>query len=179
MDNIDQYIDEINRTEDFFAKAKLLQHLTQVKNIRIVDLSKKLGIKPSYICHILRLNRIPEMVVDGFYGKQISISHLFIISRLKESQKIVRLYEKILSENLTVIRTEEAVREMIYQTKTTGDRLTAEEITRYINTIKSEYNNAGVKIIQTRIKSKLVIEMKGSLKETTGTAKKILNRLTP
>ena len=179
MDNIDQYIDEINRTDDFFAKAKLLQHLTQVKNIRIVDLSKKLRIKPSYICHILRLNRIPDIIVDGYYGKQISISHLFIISRLKDSSQIMQVYERILADNLTVIQTEEAVREKLHQIKTTGSRLTADEATNYIDTIKSKYKNASGKIIQTRIKSKLVIEVKGGLAETSGTIKRILERLTP
>ncbi len=157
----------------------MLQHLTQVENIRIIDLSKKLGIKPSYICHILRLNRIPDIIIDGYYGKQISISHLFIISRLKDPSQIMQVYERILADNLTVIQTEEAVREKLHQIKTAGSRLTADEATHYIDTIKSKYKNASGKIIQTRIKSKLVIEVKGGLAETSGTIKRILDRLTP
>ncbi len=176
--SVDQYFDQIKAEKDFFTKAKMLQHLKKEKNIRIIDLSKKIGIKPSFICHILRLNRIPEIVIDGYYAKQISISHLFIVSRLKDKKQIAALYEKILSENLTVARTEETVREIIHKIKTTGQYLTNEEILRCIDSLKAKYKNISAKIIQTRIKSKFVIEIKGSLQEGTAVLKQILKKLT-
>lgn len=175
--NLDKYIAEIKSEKDFFNKAKLLDYLKREKEVRIVTLSQKLGVTQSFICHILRLKRIPEMVIDGFYGGQITISHLFIISRLKDPKQIMKVYEKILSNNLTVAQTEEVVRELIYRVKTKGDYLTGEQTQQYIDELKSRFNNVEVKIIQTRIKSKLIIEIKGSLQETTSGVEKIMDKL--
>ncbi len=175
--DVDKYIDQIKTDNDFFIKAKLLRHLVREKGLRIVDLSKRLDWNPSFICHILRLNRIPDIVRDGYYDKQISISHLFIISRLKEPQQIIALYEKLLSNNFTVIQTEELVREILYQIKSKGQYLINETLNQYINNVESKYKNSTIKIIQTRIKSKIVMEIKGNLSETSAILTKILDKL--
>jgi len=160
---------------DIFNKAKTFQQLITEKGMRVNELAKKYSIKPSYVCHILRLNRIPDMVIDGYYSKQISISHLFIISRIKDKEKLVLAYENILKKNLTIWQTEELVRELIYQIKTEGERLKKEESTQFINKFKEK--GIDVRIIQTRIKTKLILEIKGSLKETTGKLKELIKKL--
>ena len=160
---------------DIFNKAKNFKQLIEEKGMRVSELAKKYSIQPSYVCHILRLNRIPEMVIDGYYSKQISISHLFIISRIKDRDKLVLAYENILKKNLTIGQTEELVREIIYQIRTEGKRLKKEEAVQFINKLKEK--GTEVRIIQTRIKTKLILEIKGSLKETTEKLKNIISRL--
>ncbi len=122
---------QIKNETDFFNKAKLLRFLTDEKDLSIKELSSKLGLKPSYICHILRLNRIPEMIVDGYYSQLISISHLFVLSRIKDKSVMISVYEKILSESLTVAKTEQLVREHLYDIKTEGKRLSKAEIEKF------------------------------------------------
>ena len=172
-----QIFSQIKEEKDVFVKARLIEDLIKKKQIRIVDIAKQINIKPSYICHLLRLNRLPTMVIDGYYSKLISLSHLFVISRIKDRDKIVYLYEKILAENLTVASTEEKVRQIIYQIETKGTRLEKEELTKIINKLKHKWSISNFKLIQTRIRSKLIIEIKGDLEETSYKIKNILDKL--
>jgi len=173
MEEEEKYIEQIKREIDVFIKAKLLNVLKKEKGWRVVDLSQKLNLKPSYICHLLRLNRLPEIVVDGYYNKMISKSHLFILSRLPSEKEIVKVYELILEKSLDVSKTEDIVRQIVYQIKNEGDYLSFEEKEELVKKIESLEENIKAKVIQTRVKGKLIIEIKGSLKKTSKILRKI------
>ena len=79
------------------------------------------------------------MIVDGYYSKLISISHLFMISRLKTKEDMMKIYEKVLSQNLTVLQTEAEVRDILYQIKTTGLVLDKNEL-KNIESLISKHN---------------------------------------
>lgn len=177
QNDLNLQIANIAQETDIFAKAKLLEKLINQTNIRLIDLAKKIRLTPSHICHILRLNRLPEIVVDGYYAQLISISHLFIISRLKDRNLTVKAYEKILSENLSVAQTDELVRELLHGVKTEGEYLTQEERENYLKSIIGVKNGIDVKIIQTRIKGKLIMEIKGSSAKTSITLRRLLDHL--
>jgi len=170
---IEKYINQFKTENDIFSKAKILYFLNKDKGMRIIDLSKKTGLKPSYLCHILRLNKLPEIIIDGYYGKMILASHLFVLSRLKTKEEMIKVYEKILEKNLTISETENLVRELIYQVKNQGAYLSSEEKSRFVKSIESLGDNVKAKVIQTRVKGKLIIEIKGNLKETTEVLKRI------
>jgi len=176
-DKTSQLIAQAKEEKDFINKAKLLFLLNKNEKFTIKRLSELLQIKPSYICHIIRLNRLPEIIIDGYYDKSISLSHLFIISRLKEEKEIIDIYENILTNSLTVLQTEELVREKLHQTKTTGSYLTGNEKDNLIGKITANQESVKVKIIQTRIKSKLIIEIKGDLEKTSQELKKLLKKI--
>lgn len=175
---IDRIISQIKNSTDPFNKAKLLDFLQSQKQIRISDLGKLLVMKPSYICHFLRLNRLSEMIVDGYYSKLISLSHLFIISRIKDPKKLMAVYEKILSNNLTVSQTEELVRDVIHGIKSKGQYLDENYKADIITKLSAMYKDIKVKLIQSRIKSKLILEIRGSLDESNKTLTKIIEKIT-
>ncbi len=177
QDEISTLLAQAKEEKDFILKAKLLHQLNQGKKISLKKLSETMGLKPAYLCHILRLNRLPEIVIDGYYAKNISLSHLFIISRLSSEEQIITAYEQVLSHNLTVLQTEELIREQLHQIKTSGSYLTGNEKDNYIGKITNNPQKIAVKIIQTRIKSKLIIEIKGDLEKTTKELKKLLKKL--
>ncbi len=175
--DLESLFDQVKKEENFIHKAKLLRFLNVDKDIRIKEIARKIGMKESYVCHILRLNKLTDMIVDGYYSKLISISHLFIISRLHSQEDIMKAYEKVLSENMTVTQTEELVREMLYQTKTIGEHIPKHEIESAESKLKEQTQNTKLKVIQTRIRSKCIIEIKGNLEETTPVLRTILSRL--
>jgi len=175
--DLQSYIDQLKKEEDIFSKSKRLYHLVYERNVRIVDIAKSLGKTSSYICHLLRLANLPEMVVDGYYAKLVSLSHLFIISRIKDSKKLLEVYEKILKESYTVQETEELVREVLYEIQSKGKRLTEEELKTAIEKIKVNNREMDIKVVQTRIKGKAIIEMKGSLEKTSAALKDVLAKL--
>lgn len=175
---IDLVIEQIKKEKNIITKAKLLRFLTVDKELRIKDVSHMIGMKESYVCHILRLNRLDDMIVDGYYSKLISISHLFIISRLRTSEEIRLAYEKVISDNLTVIQTEELIREILYEMKSTGEHLPQEEIEKSKKAISDMFTGAKLKLIQTRVKSKIILEIKGSLTDSTPIIRAIIKKLT-
>ena len=117
IEDITSLLNQIKIDKDIFQKSKLLDYIIKEKNLRITDLANKIGYKPSYICHLLRLKKVPDVIVDGYYSKSISSSHIYILSRLNDKKQMIELYEKILVENYTVKQTESAVREYLYQVK--------------------------------------------------------------
>jgi predicted RNA-binding protein with RPS1 domain len=86
---------------------------------------------------------------------------------------MIKVYEKILEKNLTISETENLVRELLYQVKNQGTYLSSEEKSRFVKSIESLGDNVKAKLIQTRVKGKLIIEIKGNLKETTEVLKRI------
>lgn len=174
MEKILKYIED---EKDIFTKAKLIKSAVYQKHIRIIELARFLGKNPSYICHLIRLASLPEMVIDGYYAGLVSISHLFIISRIKDHKKLIAIYEKILKDNYSVQQTEEAVREILYDVKDKGERLKDTDIENLVKKIKTQIENIKIKISQTRIKGKINIEIKGDLETTSSIIKKILEKL--
>lgn len=173
---IDSVFTQIKDSQDYFQKAKLILFLKRDRGLRVNEIGKKIGLKPSYISHILRLNHLPELVKDGYYSKLISVSHLFIISRLKTDKQMIDVYEKILGDNLSTQQTESMIREILYQLKDRGEYLSQEERSEF----SKNYNgNDAIRtqIIQSRLKGKLIIEIKGNLEKTSEELRKIMNLL--
>ena len=177
QEDISPIIEQVKIEADFFKKADLLNFLKTQKKVRIKDLSKLLDIKPSYLCHILRLNKLPDIIRDGHYSKMVSISHLFIIARLSNQTDMLTVYEKVLGENLTALQTDELVRQFLYSVSSDGEYISAQEIEQYIGRIKKSHNDLHIKVTQTRVKGKILIEVKGGLERSTETIRKIIKKL--
>lgn len=167
------YIDKIKSESNPFSQAKLIKFLIHEKGLRLKDISLKLEKKEAYVCHLLRLLKLPEIVIDGYYSSLLSLSHLFIISRLHATELMAEVYEMVLAKSLTVSQTEEVVREKLYGIKTDGDYLTS----GVVDSLRPDNFIGEIRVLQSRIKSKIIIEIKGSLKDTAPRIKKILGKL--
>lgn len=177
IQDITSLLNQIKADKDIFQKSRLIGYIIKEKNLRIVDLANKIGYKPSYICHLLRLKKIPDVVIDGYYSKSISSSHIYILSRLNDKKQMIELYEKILGENYTVKQTESAVRNYLYQIKSIGKYINKESTEKLTQKIKEKYPELNVQIIQTRIKGKITFEIKGDLETSSKTIKQVLEKL--
>jgi hypothetical protein len=175
---MDEIIERIKKENDVFSKAKLIRHLLREKEIRVVDLAGKLGMTPAYICHLNRLNTLPEAVIDGYYSKLINISTLFLLSRIKDKQKLIAIYEKVLTYNPTLKEIEDLIHEEIYQISNRGDFIKKEDREKMIDRLKKKVKNAEIKISQTRTRGRIIFEIKGNLEETSKTIKKIIGAMT-
>jgi len=177
IQDITPLLKQIKEDKDIFQKSRLLEYLIREKNLRVIDLANKIGYKSSYICHLLRLKKIPEVVVDGYYSKSISSSHIFILSRLNDKKQMIELYEKILGENFTVKQTENEVRNYLYQVKSIGKYIKKEEVEKLTKKIKEKYPDLNVEIVQTRIKGKIIFEVKGDLEKSSKLIRVLLEKL--
>ena len=162
-----QIIEKIQLTDDIFERANMINYLREEEQVRPVEIARLLDIKPAYISHYLRLLKLPEIIVDGYYSKLVSSTHLFIIARLHSFEAMMDVYEQVLAENLSAVQTEERVREILHGTKTMGERFTNTEVHNLTTAIQNLFGDVQVKVIQTRIKAKLIIETKGNQEKTT------------
>lgn len=174
MQEINTLYDEFNNEKDHFKKSNILHKLTKEYNLKLEEIGKHINLSASYISHIMRLKKLPDLIIDGYYTKQISITHLYIISRLSNIKDMIQTYEIVLTKNLSTLETDDIVRQKLYGFKTEGHYLS--EIEK--NSLVEKLNNllqGNIKIIQTRIKGKIIIELKGSLKETSAKIRKLLD----
>ncbi len=177
IQDITPLLKKIKEDKDIFQKSRLLEYLIRERNLRVIDLANKIGYKSSYICHLLRLKKIPEVVVDGYYSKSVSSSHIFILSRLNDKKQMIELYEKILGENFTVKQTENEVRNYLYQVKSIGKYIKKEDVEKLTKKIKEKYPEINIEVIQTRIKGKIILKVKGDLEKTSKSIKTVLTKL--
>ncbi|KKP73829.1 MAG: ParB-like protein partition protein [Candidatus Roizmanbacteria bacterium GW2011_GWA2_35_19] len=174
-ENIDEIIQQIKDEKDVFSKAKLIRFLMREKNIKVKEIATKLNINSSYVSHYNRIYKLPDLVVDGYYSKLISISHLFVISRIKDPKKIVEVYEKVLERNLNILQTEDLIREQLYEIKSYGIYLKDKVKKEIILNLIKRYPSIKMKIIQTKVKGKIIIEIPGNLEKTSKLIREFLS----
>ncbi|EKE13653.1 MAG: hypothetical protein ACD_12C00874G0005 [uncultured bacterium] len=177
VQEITSLLNQIKSDKDIFQKSRLIEYVIKEKNLRIIDLANKIGFKSSYICHLLRLKKIPDVIIDGYYSKSISSSHIYVLSRLNDKKQMINLYEKILGENYTVKQTESAVRDYLYQVKSIGKYINKENTEKLTNKIKEKYPEINTQITQTRIRGKIILEVKGNLETSSKILKQVLEKL--
>jgi len=166
-----QVLDRLNIIKshtDPLSQAQMLVELKASAPVANKDIAEVLGMKPSNVSHLLRVTKLPEMVLDGYVSKQISFTHLILISRLKKQDDIVNLYEEILQNGYTALQTERRIREILYLVDNFGNYVNKDKLKMYEQRIEKSLGiGAKATIIQTRIKTKVLIEMSGNLAKTT------------
>ena len=177
QESLNQIYTQIKEEKDPFVKARLIESLVKSRGLKSKTVANQLGMKPSYLSHFLRLNRIPPIIADSYYAKLISLGHLFNLARIKDQNKMVKAYEEVLTKSLSVKETDDLIREIIYQLKPLGMKLNPDEKEKFLKKINRISPFLKTKIIQTRIRTHLIIDIKGNLKTTTPIVKDILARL--
>lgn len=172
-ENIEHYVKKLEGEKDVLQKGKYIKILVKEKDMRIKDIAIKLHISPSYVCHLLRLSKLPEIVNDGYYAKHLSASHLFVLSRLATTEEMIQLYEKILAENLTIQQTEEYVSEKNSSFKHRGKKVNEKTKIAIEHKFKKISDRLEVKIVQTRTRAVLSLVVKGNRACTTDILEKI------
>lgn len=172
-EDVEEIISKIKNVTNVFEKALLILSLKKDKNLRIVDISRLLSESPSKICQLLRLPRLPDIVIEGYLSKTLSITHLIILSRIKNENTLIDIYEKILTNDLSTMQTEDLVRQHIYKIDPKGAKLLNEERQNIITLVNKIDPNLEVQIIQTRVRAKIILQVRGNLDKTTQVLKKI------
>lgn len=170
-------VKRIKETSDAIKKAQWMELLRTEKVLYLREIADLIGVKLSHVAHYLRLLKLPEIVIDGYYSNLISQTHLFIIARLKTDEDMLKAYEYVLANNASIDQTEIYVREQLYGIKTVGKPQSQEEVKQFEQELQRIYGDVHVKLTQSRIKSKLIIEMKGNLEVTDKTIRSIQKRI--
>ncbi|QQS43707.1 hypothetical protein IPM65_06240 [Candidatus Roizmanbacteria bacterium] len=177
MDTATQELfDKLNQEKDVLQKAEIVKRLRFDREVSVKRIARAIHKHPSYVSHLLRLTKIPQIVVDGYYAEQLSPTHLMILSRLQTEEEIIDAYEQILKKGLTAGQTELLIRKFKYDVEDEGKSID----TRHLEALEKELRdilNAKVTLIQSRVRTKIVLEKRGNTDTTTAFIEEVVEKL--
>lgn len=160
-------IDSIIAEKDEIKKAASIDKLLQSEQITVKELAAAVGKSSSYICNLRRIVSLPELVIDGYYAKSITASHLRILSRLTSESDIIATYEKILTQSLTTQEAEELVREVLFAVTPGGSRISLLDKDTIMAGFKTLEPMVKVSINQSRVRTRVVLDLYGGFRKTS------------
>jgi len=173
-----EIIELLKSEKDIIKKARLVEILRHENEMALLEIAKILSKHPTYVSHLIRLLRLPQLVVDGYYSEQITPTHLMLLSRLQTENQMIEAYEEILRKSLTVGQTELLIRQLKFDVATDDLRLNPKEIVK-MSKILTDDLEARVKILQSRVRTKIVIEKRGNTGKTSAFIKEVFQKLRP
>jgi hypothetical protein len=162
---------------DHLRQAYILQQLRRDEEVPVKEIAVRIKKHQTYVSHLLRVVKLPEIVLDGYYSKQISFAHLIILSRLDDSEQIAQAYETVLAKSFSTAQTEVLIRQLKYQTNTVGNLLSVKECEKLVARAKRFYPEATFHIFQSQIRGKILIEVKGNAGHSSVLIQNIMNSL--
>lgn len=179
-DTARQRLNSIKLHTDPLVQAQMIGEYKKEFDVSNTEIAQYLDIKPSYLSHLIRILKLPEIIIDGYMSKQITFTHLVILSRLKRQEDMVAIYEEILKENMNVAQTETRIRHVLYLVDTVGKYISAERLDKIKDKISAALDgDVSVSIIQTRIKTKVILEVSGDLQKTSDFIESFSSRFRP
>src|SRR3989338_3922033 len=131
-DQEDLLLQSLHKTEDPISRASILKNLHSRHGVSTKQLAKEMSVSEPYISSLMRLLKLPDLVIDGYYSKQISQTHLLVLSRLDMESQVTRAYEEVLTHNLSTVATDDLVRTMKYGVKSDRNDSASPEIKQKI-----------------------------------------------
>lgn len=174
--NVEEVLRTIHEQSDPIVQAELIEKAVNA-GIRVVQIAHELDMSSSYVSHLRRLKKLPPLIINGYYDKTISLSHLFILSRLTTPEEMISTYEEVLTQNLSAAQTERRVFERMSGKQIQGKKLSKEWFDDLGNVFKGISSTISVTAIQTRRKGKIVLTFNGSLEQTSALFEKIKTHL--
>lgn len=163
--------------KDILRKSRIIHQLRVDKEIPLQKIAEVLQKHPSYISHMIRLLRIPQLAIDGYYAGQVSATHLMIVSRLQTEEQMKEAYAEILKNDLTAPQTEMLVRQLKFDVASDDYSSSPKDLDVLAQRLQDKHE-ARVRIYQSRVRGKIVIEKRGKTQDTTAFIDKIYKLLT-
>lgn len=93
-------------------EAIALQNALVKLNLTHEQLSKKIGKSRSYVTNSVGLLNLPAVIINDVNSGILSMGHARVLSKVKNQELCLKLYKRILKEDLTVRELELVVREI-------------------------------------------------------------------
>jgi len=115
-------VENIQRAElDAIEVSISYQRLIEECKLTQEELSQRVGKKRSTISNYLRLLKLPAEIQNGIRSNQISMGHARALVNIDDSIAQLEAFQQILSENLSVRKTEELAKEKKSTSAKTGN----------------------------------------------------------
>ena len=98
--------ENLNAIEEALAYRNLINSLNVTQEV----LAMKLGKSRSHITNMLGLLNLPEEVKDMIVDNKLSMSHARVLSKMEDKDEVIKLAQRIVTDNLNVRDLEEESR---------------------------------------------------------------------
>lgn len=159
-------------------RAQAFLRLMEEFNLSNKEISRRIGKSPSFVSNSIKLLNLPDALKDGLLSGLITEGHARALSSIDDTKLMVEAYKIILRESGSVRRAEEIARRMRKKegrpAKAADHIVVSEEIDKIQESIhkalagkqKDGQGKVRVKLLRSRVETKLLIVLKGNLKDT-------------
>ncbi len=159
-------IELIQRQHNPFDKAQLIYELLQQPGVTIHLVAKHLLVSPSSVSVLLSIRNVPESIKDAYYAKLITFTHVRLLARLGSSEEMLRVYEECLAQNLSSTQLEERILEILHGVVPMESEPANIMYARLIQAkLRMWQPDLDVSIKQTRIRTKITLELKSGRRQ--------------
>lgn len=148
------------------------------------EVAQRTSKSPSYVSNSLVLLRLPDALKDGLLSGLITEGHARALASIKDPKLMVEAYKIVLKETSSVRRAEELARRMREKegrpAKAAKHIVISEETDKIQNDINKVLGGDGdvrVKLLRSRVETKILIVLKGNLNKTESGLQKIYKRI--
>jgi ParB family chromosome partitioning protein len=169
-------------------RAKAFVRLMEEFGLTNKDIAQRISKSSAYISNSIKLLSLPDALKDGLLTGLITEGHARALASIDDSKLMIEAYKIILRESGSVRRAEEIARRM---KKKAGPREKAmvsgkpHIISEEYDKIRDEIHEAlgggekvRVKLVRSRVETKVFITLKGNLKDTEDNLQKIYRSIT-
>lgn len=176
--------EDLNPLERAQAFARLMKEFGLTNK----EIATRIGKSPAYISNSIRLLSLPDALKDGLLTGLISEGHARALAAIQNPKLMVDAYKIILREKASVRRTEDVAR----RTKKKAGQPVPKEAEKVATVVSDEIDemiakltqalgdddSANVKLVRSRVQTKILIVLKGSLIDTEENLQKIYKSIT-
>jgi len=176
--------EDLNPLERAQAFIRLMEEFSLTNK----EIAKRISKSPAYISNSIKLLSLPDALKDGLLSGLISEGHARALAAIQNPKLMVDAYKIILREKASVRRTEDVARRMkkkagqpLHPAGVRSATVVSDEIdqmTRKLTQALGDDDSVGVKLIRSRIQTKILIVLKGSLIDTEERLQKIYKNIT-
>lgn len=138
--------------------ALAYQRLMNECGLKLEELGTRVGKNRSTVNNYLRLLKLPKELIDGLREQKLSMGHARALLSVEDHKMLKKLYEKIISEQWSVRKVEDAVRGLTEETKKETTVKSTVDKTDF-----SAFQNRLASWFQKKVKIKAAAEGKGEI----------------
>lgn len=152
------------------------------------EIAERIGKSPAYISNSIKLLRLPDALKDGLLSGLISEGHARALSSIEDEKLMVDAYKVVLREKASVRRTEDITRRMkkkigqpIKKVSQDNATIVSDEIDQMVADFTEALGggeSTNVKVIRSRVQTKVFFVFKGSLIDTEERLQKVYQSVT-
>lgn len=163
-------------------RAQAYKRLIDDFGISVTEVAKRVGKSLPYISNSIRLLTLPDAIKDALAAGVITEGHVRPLISIGDHKLMIQAFKKILVDGISVRGAEEVARQLKSEIQKKEphkkrDKLYLPELEEMARKLAEKKGYARVQFDQSRVRARVIVEIKGDETETKGQLEDLFNRL--